>query len=74
MEVRIGVKHVSREVVIESSQKPDEVQKIVSAALAGEKVLELADEKGRRVVVPVEAVGYVEIGVEEAGRVGFGSY
>ena len=74
MEVRIGVKQVSREVVIESSQKPEDVQKIVTTALTAGGILELADEKGHRVVVPVDAVGYVEIGVEEAGRVGFGSY
>ncbi|MCK0111094.1 DUF3107 domain-containing protein [Ornithinimicrobium sp. F0845] len=74
MEVRIGVKQVSREVVIESSQKPEEVQEIVSAALRDGGTLELADAKGHKVVVPVDAVGYVEIGVEEAGRVGFGSY
>ncbi|NLG22089.1 MAG: DUF3107 domain-containing protein [Actinomycetales bacterium] len=74
MEVRIGVKQVSREVVLESAQKPEEVQQIVSAALSGGGTLELADAKGHLVVVPVDAVGYVEIGVEESGRVGFGSY
>ncbi|QDO87907.1 DUF3107 domain-containing protein [Ornithinimicrobium ciconiae] len=74
MEVRIGVKQVSREVVVESTQTPQEVQDIVTAALAGEGPLSLSDDKGRLVVVPVEAIGYVEIGVEDAGRVGFGSY
>lgn len=74
MEVRIGVKHVTREVVVESAQKADEVQQIVAKALGGEGTLELTDEKGRRIVVPVDAVAYVEIGAEEAGKVGFGSY
>lgn len=74
MEVRIGVKHVNREVVVESAQKADEVQEIVTSALGGEGTLELTDDKGRRVLVPVDAVAYVEIGAEEAGKVGFGSY
>ena len=74
MEVRIGVKHVSREVVIESAQTPEEVQEVVTSALAGKGPLTLTDDKGRRVVVPLEAIGYVDIGVEDAGRVGFGSY
>ena len=74
MEVRIGVKHVSREVVIESAQKAEEVQEIVTSALGGEGTLELTDDKGRRVLVPVSSVAYVEIGAEEAGKVGFGSY
>lgn len=74
MEVRIGVKQVSREVVIESAQTPAEVQEIVTTALAGDGPLTLTDDKGRLVVIPTDAVGYVEVGVEEAGRVGFGSY
>lgn len=74
MEVRIGVKHVTREVVIESAQKADEVQQAVAEALGGGGTLELTDDKGRRVLVPVDAVAYVEIGAEEAGKVGFGSF
>lgn len=73
MEIRIGVKQVSREVVLESDQKPEDVQKQVTKALSGEGSLELTDSKGRVVIVPTAAVGYVEIGVEEVGRVGFGS-
>ncbi len=72
MEVRIGVKHVSREIVLESSQKAEEIHELVSAALSDEALLELTDDKGRRVVVPAQAVGYVEIGAEEIGKVGFG--
>lgn len=74
MEVRIGIKQVSREVVIQSAQTTDEIQEIVTQALAGDTPLTLSDEKGRRVVVPREAVGFVEIGNEEGGQVGFGSY
>lgn len=74
MEVRIGIKQVSREVVIESSQTPEEVKEAVTQALAGAAPLTLSDEKGRLVVVPHEALGFVEIGSEEGGRVGFGSY
>lgn len=73
MEIRIGVKQVSREVVIESSQTPEEVREVVTTALAGQGPLALTDEKGRLVLIPQDAVGYVEIGVEEASRVGFGS-
>jgi hypothetical protein len=37
----------------------------------GAKVLKLTDNKGRRFIVPADALGYVEIGAEEARRVGF---
>ncbi len=71
MEVKIGVQHVAREIVLESSQTAQEVSKAVAAALKGSS-LELTDEKGRLVVVPSAALAYVEIGAEESRRVGFG--
>ncbi|MDQ1465480.1 MAG: hypothetical protein QOC73_2421, partial [Actinomycetota bacterium] len=36
-------------------------------------LLVLADEKGRRVMVPVEKLAYVEIGESLERRVGFGA-
>ncbi len=39
----------------------------------GSGILTLQDERGRTVIVPVEAIGYVEIGATDKGRVGFGS-
>ena len=74
MEVRIAVRNVAREVSFESAQTPEEVQRIVSDAItAGSGVLSLADDRGRTVIVPVEALGYVEVGTPDKGRVGFGS-
>lgn len=74
MEVRIGVQHAHRELMLESSQSSDEVQELVSRALTGEDdVLVLLDERGRRVVVPADKLAFVEIGEESARRVGFGA-
>jgi hypothetical protein len=74
MEVRIGVQHAARELVIESAQTQDEVEKTVSAALTGDTgLLSLSDESGRRVVVPSDKLAYVEIGEPESRRVGFGA-
>jgi hypothetical protein len=47
------------------------VQNQVTAALDGGSVLALTDDKGRVVVVPVAALGYVHIGEQAKGRVGF---
>lgn len=71
MEVKIGVQNVNREIVLESGQSADEVASAVSAGLSGD-VLDLTDDKGRRVLVPSGALAYVEIGAEESRRVGFG--
>ena len=74
MEVKIGVQYAVRELVIESAQSPEEVMAAVTDALATQTgVLSLADEKGRRVVVPVAKLAYVEIAESEQRRVGFGA-
>lgn len=77
MEVKIGVTDSARELVIASAQTPDEVEKLVTAALkeaeAGKgAVLALTDEKGRRILVQAGKIAYVEIGVADTRRVGFG--
>lgn len=73
MEVKIGVREVNRELVLESSQSADDVIKAVEKALGGASTLQLRDEKGRLVIVPTGALAYVEVGVEESRKVGFGA-
>jgi hypothetical protein len=73
MEVRIGVLHAARELVLESNETADAVAKKVSDALGKGILLDLLDDKGRRVVVPAERLAYVEIAATEARRVGFGA-
>ncbi|MCU0302237.1 MAG: DUF3107 domain-containing protein [Candidatus Nanopelagicales bacterium] len=73
MEVRIGVQQAARELVLESTETPDAVAKKVSDALAKGAVLDLVDDKGRRVVVPADRLAYVEIAASETRRVGFGA-
>ena len=73
MEVKIGVTDSPRELVFTSAQTPSEVEELVSAALSkGSDVLSLTDEKGRRFLIQAAKVTYVEIGVADTRRVGFG--
>lgn len=75
MEVRIGIRDVAREVAFESNQSPDQVRATVAEAVsAGTGLLELEDDKGGMVLVPVQALGYLEVGAQDKGRVGFGSH
>lgn len=72
MEVKIGISDSPRELIINSAQTPDEVEALVTGALAGETgVVALSDEKGRKYLIQANKVAYVEIGVVQAGRVGF---
>lgn len=73
MEVKIGVRDVAREVVLETEQSHDEVTAAVAQALDKGTLLRLTDDKGRVVLVPSQNIGYVEIGAPEARRVGFGA-
>ena len=74
MEVKIGVQNANRELVLDSAESADDVAKAVSAALAGDPgVLTLSDIKGRRVLVPVAKLAYVEIGTASSGAVGYRS-
>jgi 3-hydroxyacyl-CoA dehydrogenase len=74
VEVKIGVQYAPRELVLESTQTPAEVEQAVRDALASESgVLSLIDEKGRRVIVPVSKVGYVEIAEVAPRPIGFSS-
>ncbi|MDM8086070.1 DUF3107 domain-containing protein [Cellulomonas cellasea] len=73
MDITIGVQNQTRELVLESDQSADEVAALVTEALAGKPALELLDSRGRRVIIPTSSIGYVEIGSEAKGRVGFGN-
>ena len=72
MEVKIGVLHTPREIVLESGQSPAEVEDIVAEALKSvDGRLSLTDEKGRKIIVPANLVAYVEIAHADVRRVGF---
>jgi hypothetical protein len=73
VEVKIGVQYSAREIVLESAQEADDIERLVTAALDAGGLLSLTDEKGRRVLVPVEKLAYVEIGESLERRVGFGA-
>ena len=73
MEVKIGVQHAPREITLESALTPDEVTRVVTDAVAAGGLLSLVDDKGRRVLVPVAQLAYVEIGEATNRRVGFGT-
>jgi hypothetical protein len=73
VEVKIGITDSPRELVFSSPQTPGEVEDLVSAALReGSGLVSLSDDKGRRFLIQTTKIAYVEIGVADARRVGFG--
>ena len=73
MEVKIGIQHSPRELVVDTDEKSESIEKLVSEAVSSEGVLTLTDTKGRKVVVPASKIAYVEIGGGVVGAVGFRS-
>jgi hypothetical protein len=72
VEVKIGVQFATRELVLESAQTPAEVEAAVTEALSGrDGTLNLVDDKGRVVIVPVDKLAYVEIAEAAPRVVGF---
>jgi hypothetical protein len=72
VEVKIGVLHTAREIVLDSPQTPEEVQAAVAEALKSvDGQLVLTEERGRKVIVPANLIAYVDIAQADARRVGF---
>lgn len=75
MEVKIGIQSVPRELVVETDASAEEIERALSAAMAGERssVFTLSIAKGGRILVPADKVAYLEFGASESRRVGFGN-
>lgn len=73
MEIKVGLQHVTREIVVETTASAAEVEKSFADALSNSGLFSLTDERGRKVLVRAESVGYLDIGEENARHVGFGS-
>lgn len=73
MEVKIGIQHSPRELVVEVNDDTASVEDLVTKAVADDAVVALTDTKGRRVLVPAARLAYVEIGTGTPGTVGFRS-
>ena len=71
MEVKIGVIHASRELVVDTDIPSEEVQSRLEEAISNNAAFRLEDNKGRAVVVPSDKVAYLELGVATSGTVGF---
>jgi hypothetical protein len=71
MEVKIGVQHAPRELVVETNDSAEEIQAALDKALADDATLVVSDTRGRLILVPARTIAYVEIGSGVSGQVGF---
>jgi hypothetical protein len=73
VEVKIGIQSISRELVLETPSSPDELERSLLTALSNGGMFVVRDEKGGKVLIPAEKIGYVELNGSEQKRVGFGN-
>ncbi len=73
MEIKVGIQHVAREITVDTEQTAAEVEKNLLKALSDDSLLTLTDAKGRKVLVPVDKIAYVDLGQEHVRPVGFGT-
>lgn len=71
MEIKIGVQHVAREIVVESALGAPEAVELITAAVSSGSPLTLTDTKGNVTVVPGGVIGYAAVGAEQKRPVGF---
>jgi hypothetical protein len=72
VEVKIGVLHTAREIVVDSPQTQEEIETMVADALKSvDGQLTLTDDRGRKVIIPGNLIAYVDIAQADSRRVGF---
>ena len=73
VEVKIGIQSIQRELVLDTPSSPDEVERSLVTALSNGGMFVVRDEKGGKILIPAEKIGYVELNGTEQHRIGFGN-
>ncbi|MBT1172419.1 DUF3107 domain-containing protein [Bifidobacterium sp. MA2] len=73
MDIELGIRNVARAVTFSTDESADEVNGIIAKAVAEGQPIALTDDKGRRIIVPADALGYAIVGSETKHAVGFGA-
>ena len=73
MEVKVGIQSITRELVVETPSSLDEVERSLLTALRNGGMFVVRDDKGGKILIPAEKIGYVELSGSEQRRVGFGN-
>ena len=73
MEVKVGIRDIAREVIVETESSAAELEQQLEAALRDDLVFTLTETKGRKVLIPARTIAYVDLGQEHVRTVGFGA-
>ena len=73
MEVKIGIQSIPRELVVDTPSSPDEVERSLMTALSNGGMFVVRDDKGGKILIPADKIGYVELNGAEQRKIGFGN-
>ena len=73
MEVKIGIQSITRELVVDTPSSPDEVERALMTALSNGGMFVVRDDKGGKILIPADKIGYVELNGAEQRKIGFGN-
>ncbi|NEG54197.1 DUF3107 domain-containing protein [Bifidobacterium platyrrhinorum] len=73
MDIELGIRNVARAVTFSTDDSADAVNDAIAEAVAAGRPISLTDDKGRRIIVPADALGYAIVGSETKHAVGFGA-
>jgi Protein of unknown function (DUF3107) len=73
VEVKIGIQSITRELVIETNASAQAVEAALTSALADGGLFMLPDDKGGKIIIPADKIGYLEFSGSDQRRVGFSS-
>ncbi len=71
MEIKIGIRDVTREITLDVDLTVDQVIDAYTQAQDRGGHLLLTDNSGRQTMIPFASVGYIEFGQEHTRHVGF---
>ncbi len=71
MEIKIGVQHAQRELVLDTDATPEDIENRLAEAMAAHGVFRVVDIKGRSVIMAADKVAYLELGSPTSSTVGF---
>lgn len=72
MEVKVGIQHINRELVVDTDESAAEVVEAYKSAVEADGLLTLTDTKGGSTLVRAATIAYLDLGKEQPRRVGFG--
>lgn len=73
MDIELGIQNVARPVNFSTDESADAVSDVIAKAVSNHQPITLTDDKGRRIIVPADALGYAIVGSETKHAVGFGA-